>query len=43
MKGTRDTAAFAPSDAMLRSALQTWHAERDSMEVQFFRSRVPVQ
>ena len=43
MKGMRDTIAFKPEDATLLHALRSWRAEKDSMEKQFYRSRIPVQ
>ena len=43
MTGARDTTAFKPEDATLLRALQSWRAEKDSMEKQFYRSRIPVQ
>jgi hypothetical protein len=43
MKGMRDTVAFRPEDTTLVRALRTWRVEKDSMEKQFYRSRIPVQ
>jgi hypothetical protein len=43
LTGKRDTSAFKPEDATLLSALQSWRAEKDAMEKQFYRSRIPVQ
>lgn len=43
MTGMRDTVAFRPEDATLLRALRSWRAEKDSMEKQFYRSRIPVQ
>lgn len=43
MTGKRDTSSFKPEDATLLSALRSWRAEKDSMETQFYRSRIPVQ
>ena len=43
MTGMRDTVAFKPEDATLLRALRSWRAETDSMEKQFYRSRIPVQ
>ena len=43
MTGKRDTSAFKPEDATLLRALHSWRAEKDSMEKQFYRSRIPVQ
>lgn len=43
MKGMRETVAFKPEDATLVRALRSWRAEKDSMEKQFYRSRIPVQ
>ncbi|MFL5563352.1 MAG: hypothetical protein ACJ79K_17945 [Gemmatimonadaceae bacterium] len=43
LTGKRDTSAFKPEDATLLSALQSWRAQKDSMEKQFYRSRIPVQ
>lgn len=43
MTGVRDTTAFKPEDATLLRALRSWRAEKDSMEKQFYRSRIPVQ
>lgn len=43
MTGQRDTSAFKPEDATLLHALRSWRAEKDSMEKQFYRSRIPVQ
>ena len=43
LSGRRDTSAFRPEDATLLSALQSWRAGKDSMEKQFYRSRIPVQ
>ncbi|HUF25354.1 MAG TPA: hypothetical protein VMM18_00130 [Gemmatimonadaceae bacterium] len=42
MSGTRDTATFVPSAETLVRALRDWESQRDSMERQFFRSRIPV-
>lgn len=43
MTGMRDTVAFRPEDATLLRALRSWRAGKDSMETQFYRSRIPVQ
>jgi hypothetical protein len=43
LTGKRDTTAFKPEDATLLRALHSWRAEKDSMETQFYRSRIPVQ
>jgi hypothetical protein len=43
MTGKRDVTAFRPEDATLLHALHSWRAEKDSMEKQFYRSRIPVQ
>jgi hypothetical protein len=43
LTGRRDTTAFKPEDATLLRALHSWRAEKDSMETQFYRSRIPVQ
>ena len=43
MTGKRDTTAFQPEDATLLHALRSWRAQKDSMETQFYRSRIPVQ
>lgn len=43
MTGMRDTVAFRPEDATLLRALRSWRAQKDSMEKQFYRSRIPVQ
>ncbi|HET9004846.1 MAG TPA: hypothetical protein VFN39_12660, partial [Gemmatimonadaceae bacterium] len=43
MTGKRDVTAFKPEDATLLHALHSWRAEKDSMEKQFYRSRIPVQ
>lgn len=43
MKGRRDTTVFVPADESLLRALRTWRAEKDSMEKQFYLSRIPVQ
>jgi hypothetical protein len=42
MAGPRDTATFRPSVETLVQAMREWRAQRDSMERQFFRSRIPV-
>lgn len=42
LAGARDTAAFTPSVETLVHAMRSWSAQRDSMERQFFRSRIPV-
>jgi hypothetical protein len=43
MTGKRDVNVFKPEDATLLSAMKSWRAEKDSMEKQFYRSRIPVQ
>ena len=43
MTGKRETTAFKPEDATLLAALRSWRIEKDSMETQFYRSRIPVQ
>ena len=43
MTGKREVTAFKPEDATLLHALHSWRAEKDSMEKQFYRSRIPVQ
>ena len=42
LAGARDTATFTPSAETLVHAMRSWSAQRDSMERQFFRSRIPV-
>jgi hypothetical protein len=42
MTGKRDTTTFVPSVATLVTAMREWGVQRDSMERQFFRSRIPV-
>ena len=42
MTGSRDTTTFVPSVETLVTAMREWAVQRDSMEVQFFRSRIPV-
>ena len=42
MTGARETTTFVPSVETLVRAMHEWGAQRDSMEVQFFKSRIPV-
>jgi hypothetical protein len=42
LAGARDTTTFTPSAGTLVRAMHDWRAQRDSMERQFFRSRIPV-
>lgn len=42
MTGQRDSSTFVPSVASLVTAMREWGVQRDSMERQFFRSRIPV-
>ena len=42
MAGRRDSTTFVPSIASLVTAMREWGVQRDSMERQFFRSRIPV-
>ena len=42
MTGQRDTTTFVPSVQTLVSAMREWGVQRDSMERQFFLSRIPV-
>ena len=42
MTGQRDTTTFVPSVQTLVSAMREWSVQRDSMERQFFLSRIPV-
>ena len=42
MTGQRDTTTFVPSVETLVNAMREWGVQRDSMERQFFRSRIPV-
>ncbi len=43
LKGLRETSSFKPSDATLLAALKSWGSQKDSMEKQFYLSRIPVQ
>jgi hypothetical protein len=42
MTGQRDTTTFVPTVQTLVNAMREWGAQRDSMERQFFLSRIPV-
>jgi hypothetical protein len=43
LAGAGDTTTFRPTDAALLATMQRWRSQRDSMEAQFHRSRIPVQ
>ena len=42
LKSSTDSTAFSPNERTLRAILRQWQEARDSMEVDFFRKRVPV-
>ncbi|MEJ7809937.1 MAG: hypothetical protein WKG32_05895 [Gemmatimonadaceae bacterium] len=42
LKGAHDSTTFSPTSTTLLQALRSWSVQRDSMERQFFRSRIPV-
>lgn len=43
MKSSVAAVPFSPGDSTLRRVVQSWVAQKDSMEQQFYRSRIPVR
>lgn len=43
MKSSVASVPFVPGDSTLRRVVQSWVAQKDSMEQQFYRSRIPVR
>lgn len=43
MKSSVASTPFVPGDSTLRRVVQSWVVQKDSMEQQFYRSRIPVR